>query len=99
MSTPTYLNVPTCIACGSKACVPAASYGQQTTSLDRGSRDLVCVVCRWIQVGTQQQVDQAKEAERSWETRTDGTKGPWANVIRRRAKKEKAQLRLFRTNP
>lgn len=86
---PEYELCPTCVSCAARSCVPASSYGKGT------DRDLMCAVCGWIFIGTPEQVAQAMEAERAWNTRRDDRKGPWLRVLRARAKRDKNQLRLF----
>lgn len=87
-SMPAYMDVPTCVACGSAACVPGGSYGKEPD-------DLVCSVCRWTFIGTPEQLEQARRAEQAWNTRTDDSKGPWTRVLRRRARGQTDQIRLF----
>ena len=92
-----YLDVPTCPACGQVAVVPAKSYRCDTQGLTPDDRTLFCSVCGWVFIGTSEQAAQAARAEDAWNARTDDEKGPWTKALRcRRRKVDKRQERLFR---
>lgn len=91
MTVPVYEDCPTCVSCGAKACVPADSYPGDIVT----DRDLLCAVCRYRSVGTLEQLDQARRAEKAWNERTDHRRGPWLRVLRSRAKKPTPQVGLF----
>jgi len=88
---PAYMDVPTCMGCGAHACVPAASYPGDVVT----DRDLLCAVCGIRFVGTLEQLDQARRAEKTWSERSDKRRGPWMHVLCSRSKKCTAQVGLF----
>ncbi len=97
-----YLDLPTCVSCGSRSCVPLSSYDHANhvfAIAEAGVIDnkllLLCATCGWCGRGTAKQIEQANRAEQAWTTRTDGRHGPWMSVVRRRAKRRTQQLGLF----
>jgi hypothetical protein len=85
------MDVPTCVACGAKACVDAGSFPWDIVT----DRDLLCASCGHRSVGTLEQLEQARRAERAWYARTDHRRGPWLRALRCRSKKPTPQVGLF----
>ena len=76
--------------------VPGGQGGRNTILGARKTRELICVSCGWHWLGTETELSAARAAEAAWHARTDGERGPWSNVLKRHARRHRAQVLLFR---
>lgn len=97
MTIPNYMLCPSCPACAALAGVPALSYRVDAHGLGPDDKLLFCAVCRWVWIGGAGEIAIAKAAEVAWHERTDGRKGPWALVLKSRARRHGDQLLLLQT--
>jgi len=91
-----YLSTAICPACASQTGALAASFSVTATTIERKTRELICVSCGWHWLGTETELSAARAAEAAWHARTDGELGPWSNVLTRHARRHRAQVLLFR---